>query len=108
MIKSDEIKKEIIEKTDIEEIVRNYVNLKKTGRTLTGLCPFHAEKTPSFTVTPDKGMFYCFGCHKGGDVFNFVMEMEKLTFPEAIQFLAQKAGINLEPENYESVSDSRF
>ncbi|MCL2706272.1 MAG: DNA primase, partial [Spirochaetaceae bacterium] len=109
MIISDEVKKEIIEKTDIEEIVSSYVNLKKNGRSLKGLCPFHTEKTPSFTVTPDKGMFYCYGCHKGGDIFSFVMEIEKLTFPEAIQFLAKKAGINLEKEEYEPISEeSKF
>ena len=107
MFISDEVKKEIVEKTDIEEIVSNYVNLKKNGRTLKGLCPFHTEKTPSFTVTPDKGMFYCYGCQKGGDIFNFVMEIEKLTFPEALQFLAQKAGINLEPEEYKAVSEEQ-
>ena len=109
MFISDEIKEKILEKTDIEEIVSGYVTLKKNGRYLTGLCPFHTEKTPSFTVTPDKGMFYCYGCHKGGNVLNFVMEMEKFTFPEAIQFLAQKAGINLEPENSEEISEeNRF
>ncbi|MCL2480922.1 MAG: DNA primase [Spirochaetaceae bacterium] len=104
MFISDEVKKEIIEKTNIEEIIGNYVNLKKNGRTLKGLCPFHSEKTPSFTVTPDKGMFYCYGCHKGGDIFSFVMEMEKFTFPEAMQFLAQKAGINIEQVESEAVS----
>ncbi|MCL2793497.1 MAG: DNA primase [Spirochaetaceae bacterium] len=109
MFVSDETINEIIEKIDIEEIIGNYVNLKKTGRTLKGLCPFHAEKTPSFTVTPDKRMFYCYGCQKGGNIFNFVMEIEKFTFPEALQFLAQKAGINLEPEAQEDVSEeSKF
>jgi len=101
---SDEIKREIIEKTDFEEIASNYVTLKRNGRTLKGLCPFHTEKTPSFTVTPDKGLFYCYGCHKGGDLFSFVMEMEKLNFPEAIQYLAQKAGIKLEEKEYDASS----
>ncbi|MCL2294133.1 MAG: DNA primase [Spirochaetes bacterium] len=108
---SDEVKKEIIEKVCIEEIVSSYVNLKRTGRSLKGLCPFHAEKTPSFNVTPDKGTFYCFGCQKGGDVITFVMEIEKLTYPEALQFLAQKAGINLDFEESESAfasEESKF
>jgi len=102
---SDEVIKEIIERADIEEIVSSYVSLKKTGRTLKGLCPFHTEKTPSFTVTPDKRMFYCYGCQKGGNVITFVMETEKFTYPEALQFLAQKVGINLEAAEYEGISE---
>ena len=106
---SDEVIKEIIERADIEEIVSSYVSLKKTGRTLKGLCPFHTEKTPSFTVTPDKRMFYCYGCQKGGNVITFVMETEKFTYPEALQFLAQKVGINLEAAEYEGISEeSKF
>lgn len=105
MFISDEIKREIAEKIDIEELVGSYVNLKRRGRNLTGLCPFHTEKTPSFTVTPDKGMFYCYGCNKGGDVFSFIMEIEKLTFPEAVEFLAAKAGINIEMADQEGLSE---
>ena len=100
----EDIINEIAEKTDIEEIVGSYVSLKRKGKNLTGLCPFHTEKTPSFTVTPEKGMFYCYGCHKGGNAFSFIMEMEKLTFPEAVQYLAQKAGINLEATDHEGLS----
>lgn len=100
----EDIIQEIADKTDMEDIVGSYVNLKKTGRNLTGLCPFHTEKTPSFTVTPDKGMFYCYGCRKGGNIFNFIMEIEKLTFPEAVQFLADKAGVRLDLSADEGVS----
>ena len=74
-------------------MVGDYVRLKKTGKDFSGLCPFHQEKTPSFTVSPLKQIFYCFGCGKGGDVFNFVMEMEKSPFPEAVRTVAEKCGI---------------
>ncbi|MCP5515237.1 MAG: DNA primase [Spirochaetales bacterium] len=100
----EEIINEIADKTDIGDIIGSYITLKRTGRNLTGLCPFHTEKTPSFSVTPEKGMFYCFGCQKSGNVFSFIMEMEKLTFPEAVQYLAQKAGISLDIEDRESAS----
>jgi len=70
-----------------------YVRLKKTGKDFSGLCPFHQEKTPSFTVSPMKQIFYCFGCGKGGDVYNFVMDMEKCEFPEAVKVVAEKCGI---------------
>ena len=88
--------REISERIDIEDIIGSYVSLKKAGRYYKGLCPFHSEKTPSFTVTPDKGMYFCFSCKKGGNVFNFLMEMEHMTFPEAVEFLAGKAGIDIE------------
>ncbi len=104
MFISEEIINEIAEKTDIEEVIGRYVTLKRKGRNLTGLCPFHTEKTPSFTVTPDKGMFYCYGCHKGGNVFNFLMEVEKLTFPEAVRYLAEKAGISIDSSDQEGMS----
>ncbi len=91
----EEVIKDIGDKTDIEDIIGGYVSLKRAGRYLKGLCPFHSEKTPSFTVTPDKGMYYCYGCHKGGNVFSFLMEIEKMTFPESVEYLAVKAGIDL-------------
>src|ERR1700740_376713 len=75
--------------------VREYGRLKKTGKDFSGLCPFHQEKSPSFTVSPIKQIFYCFGCGKGGDVFNFVMEMEKCEFPEAVKLVAEKCGISI-------------
>ena len=75
------------------EIISEYVPLKKRGGSFWGCCPFHGEKTPSFSVTPDKNFFYCYGCHVGGDVFTFVMKMENCTFPEALKLLANKLGI---------------
>jgi DNA primase len=81
------------QQADIVRVVGEYVRLKKTGKDYSGLCPFHQEKTPSFTVSPLKQIFYCFGCGKGGDVFNFVMDLEKSTFPEAVRTVAEKCGI---------------
>ena len=86
----------IRENTDIVEVISNYITLKKSGRNFKALCPFHSEKTPSFTVTPEKGIFHCFGCGAGGDAISFVMKMENTGFPEAAVLLAKKAGINLE------------
>lgn len=77
-------------------IVSEYVQLTKRGDRYWGLCPFHTEKSPSFTVSPDRGGYYCFGCQKGGSVFNFVMEMEKIPFPEAVRFIAEKSGMRIE------------
>jgi DNA primase len=81
------------QQADIVRVVGEYVRLKKTGKDFNGLCPFHQEKTPSFTVSPIKQIFYCFGCGKGGDVYNFVMGMEKCEFPEAVKVVAEKCGI---------------
>jgi DNA primase len=81
------------QQADIIRVVGEYVRLKKTGKDFSGLCPFHQEKTPSFTVSPLKQIFYCFGCGKGGDVFNFVMEIDKSPFPEAVRTVAEKCGI---------------
>ncbi|MBI5755057.1 DNA primase [Candidatus Peregrinibacteria bacterium] len=80
----------------IEDVVGSYVSLKKSGSHFKALCPFHNEKTPSFVVSPDKGIAYCFGCHKGGDIFTFVQEMERVDFKEAFTILADRAGISLE------------
>lgn len=87
---------EIRERTDIVELINGYTPLKKTGRSFKGLCPFHQEKTPSFVVFPDSQNFHCFGCGKGGDLFTFFMEIEKLDFREALRELAAKAGVSLE------------
>ena len=81
------------QQADIVRVVGEYVRLKKSGQNYTGLCPFHGEKTPSFAVHPVKQIFHCFGCGKGGDVFTFVMEMEKCPFPEAVRTVAEKCGI---------------
>src|SRR5271156_1039867 len=81
------------QQADIVRVVGEYVRLKKSGQNFTGLCPFHAEKSPSFAVHPTKQIYHCFGCQVGGDVFKFVMEMEKVAFPEAIRIVAEKCGI---------------
>src|SRR5215471_14783605 len=81
------------QQADIVRVIGDYVRLKKSGQNFTGLCPFHGEKTPSFAVHPVKQIFHCFGCGKGGDVFTFVMEMEKVPFPEAVRIVAEKCGI---------------
>ena len=75
---------EIRDRTDLVALVSEYVTLKKAGRNYLGLCPFHQEKTPSFTVSPEKQMFYCFGCGEGGNGFDFLMKASHMTFPEAV------------------------
>ena len=89
---------ELLHKNDIVSVVSNYVELKPKGRKLWACCPLHGEKTPSFSVSPDKQLFYCFGCHAGGTVIQFVMDMERLTFYEAVQQLAARAGMELPNE----------
>jgi DNA primase len=81
------------QQADIVRVVGEYVRLKKAGKNFSGLCPFHQEKTPSFSVSPGKQMYYCFGCHEGGDVFKFVMALERCEFPEAVRTVAEKCGI---------------
>ena len=83
--------------TDLVEVASDHVKLKKRGRKYEGLCPFHEEKTPSFSIDPEKGLFYCFGCHAGGDSIKFVMELERLSFPEAVERLARQFGVHLPP-----------
>jgi DNA primase len=90
-----EAKEEVRNAIDIAQVVGERVTLRRAGRTWKGLCPFHAEKTPSFTVNPERQIWHCFGCNRGGDVFSFLMEMDKVTFPEALQSLAERAGIDL-------------
>ncbi len=94
---------ELIAQNPIEEVVGQYVSLKRSGANLFGLCPFHGEKTASFSVAPDKGIYYCFGCHKGGGVVNFMMEVEGLSYPDAVRYLAKRAGMEVpEDEQYQS------
>ena len=81
---------------DIYDVVAQYVDLKKRGRNFFGLCPFHSEKTPSFSVAPDKQIYHCFGCGAGGNVFSFIVEHEKISFIEAVQQLGQKYGIEVD------------
>ena len=86
---------EIRERCDLVDIVSRYVTLKKSGNRLKGLCPFHNEKTPSFSVNPDEMYWKCFGCGEGGDVFKFVEKAEGFSFPEAVEHLAKIAGVEL-------------
>jgi len=91
---------EVRQRADIVEIIGAHVRLKRAGRNFVGLCPFHQEKTPSFSVNAERGFFHCFGCNTGGSVFNFIMKMEGLTFPEAVRSLAQRYGIDLPEDDY--------
>ncbi|MDH3574656.1 MAG: CHC2 zinc finger domain-containing protein, partial [Desulfobacteraceae bacterium] len=86
---------EIKNAADIVEVVSESVLLKKTGKNYVGLCPFHSEKTPSFTVSPQKQIFYCFGCAAGGNVFSFIMKRDGISFPEAARILSRQYGINI-------------
>lgn len=86
---------ELVARSDIADVVSSYVHLTKKGGNLWGLCPFHSEKTPSFSVSPDKQIYHCFGCGKGGGVISFIMEMENLSFPDAVRLLAQRAGLEV-------------
>lgn len=95
---SDDFKREISEKNDLGEIAARYMTLKRSGRMLQGLCPFHSEKTPSFYIYTDSNSFYCFGCQKGGDVITFIEQVENLDFMEAVKFLADRAGMTM-PED---------
>ena len=90
---------ELNHRNPIEDVVGQYVALTRKGSNLFGLCPFHGEKTPSFSVNPEKGIYYCFGCHKGGGVVNFIMEIENLSYPDAVRFLAKRAGIEVPEDN---------
>ncbi len=94
---------ELVARNPIEDVVGQYVSLKRSGANMFGLCPFHGEKTASFSVAPDKGIYYCFGCHKGGGVINFMMELEGLSYPDAVRSLAKRAGMEVpEDEQYQS------
>lgn len=90
-----ELLKRIIAANDIVDVVRDYLPLKMHGANWTCLCPFHLEKSPSFQVNPHRQIFHCFGCHKGGDVFRFLMEYEKIDFHQAVEKLAKRGGIDL-------------
>ncbi len=99
---------QIKDKIDIVELVRQYVpNLKRAGKLYKACCPFHHEKTPSFTCSSEKGLYYCFGCQEGGNIFNFVMKMENLSFREALEKLADMAGVELEPAKLLTAEEQR-
>lgn len=97
---SDELIEEVRSRNDIVDVVSQYVRLSKKGSTYFGLCPFHNEKTGSFSVSPNKQMYYCFGCHAGGNVFTFLMQYENYTFGEAMEALAERAGVDLPKQEY--------
>ena len=99
---SDSTINEIKYRNDIESVISQYVSLKRRGKNLVGLCPFHNEKTPSFTVYPENGSFYCFGCGAGGDVFTFVKLIENLDYIDAVKQLAEKSGVHIEENNYDN------
>ena len=96
---------EILLRTDIQTLIGGYVSLKRAGSNLKGLCPFHSEKSPSFTVYPQNNSFYCFGCGAGGDQISFVMRIERLDYPDAIQFLAKRAGVTVVDDNQSKYSN---
>ena len=100
MYYSDEIVEEVRMKNDIVDVISDYVKLQKKGSSYFGLCPFHNEKSPSFSVSPGKQMYYCFGCGAGGNVFTFIMEYENYTFVEALKHLAERAGVTLPEAEY--------
>ena len=97
---SDDIIEEVRMKNDIVDVISQYVKLTRKGSSYFGLCPFHNEKTPSFSVTPSKQMYYCFGCGAGGNVYNFIMEYENYSFGEALSHLADRAGVELPKIEY--------
>jgi DNA primase len=101
----DDIIEQVREASDILEVISSYLPLKRKGRNWWGKCPFHTEKTPSFSVSPDKQIYHCFGCHKGGSVFSFIIEYEKIPFPDALKLLAERAHITLPDRSYKR--DSR-
>jgi DNA primase len=103
-----EVRDRVREATDIVEVVGQYVNLKRSGRNLKGLCPFHAEKSPSFMVHPERQMYHCFGCHKGGDVFSFLMEHDGVSFMEAMRALGERAGIPVEVRTEGGANDALY
>ena len=101
MALSDAFLQDLKMKTDINDIISSYVSLKRRGNTSVGLCPFHNEKTPSFTVYEDTQSFYCFGCGAGGDAIGFIKRIENLDYIDAVKALAQRAGIQMPDEGYD-------
>jgi len=102
----DEIIQQVLDRVDIVDLIGRHLSLKKSGRNYLGLCPFHGEKTPSFNVNPDRRSFYCFGCQKGGSAFTFLMEMENLTFPEAVRTLGCECGVDIPERDGPRPSDT--
>lgn len=106
LISKDTIE-EILARTDIEPLISSYISLKRAGDTYKGLCPFHSEKSPSFTVYPRTASFYCFGCGIGGDAVTFIKQMEHLDYPDALQFLAKRAGITIVDDDNKYVREEK-
>ncbi|MBQ2676998.1 MAG: DNA primase [Clostridia bacterium] len=102
---SDEFLSEIRYRNRIEDVISSYVNLKRTGNTMKGLCPFHNEKTPSFTVYPENGSYYCFGCQNGGDVITFIRNAENLDYIEAVKYLADRSGMSMPESGYDDSAE---
>ncbi|TLS68518.1 DNA primase [Mariprofundus erugo] len=96
---------EVLARSDLVELIQRHVELKRSGSNLMGLCPFHHEKSPSFSVSPDRQLYYCFGCGKGGGAFQFLMEHDGYSFPEAVEYLADKAGLELPRDTHASHTD---
>lgn len=107
MFYPEDIVEEVRTKNDIVDIVSGYVKLQKKGSNYFGLCPFHNEKSPSFSVSPSKQMYYCFGCGAGGNAITFLMEYENYSFPEALQVLADRAGVELPKEEMTKEAGAR-
>ena len=103
----DELIEEVRTRNDIVDVISDYVRLQKKGSSYFGLCPFHNEKSPSFSVSRQKQMYYCFGCGAGGNVFTFLMEYENFSFMEAVKFLADRAGIALPEAEYSKEAKQR-
>ncbi len=104
---TDGFVEQVRDSNDIIEVVSQYVRLEQQGKNFVGLCPFHQEDTPSFTVSPTQQLYYCFGCQAGGDIFNFIMEIEGLEFREALEFLAERAGLDMPSDSQSSESQRR-
>jgi DNA primase len=107
MAEAGSFAEKVKQQADIVRVIGEYLRLRKTGQNFTGLCPFHQEKTPSFSVHPVKQMYYCFGCHEGGDVFKFVMQMDRCEFPEAVRTVAEKCGIPISRATERSPEERR-
>ena len=107
MYYSEELIEEVRSRNDIVDVISGYVRLQKKGSSYFGLCPFHNEKSPSFSVSRQKQMYYCFGCGAGGNVFTFLMEYENFSFVEAMKYLADRAGIELPEQEYSKEAKER-
>jgi DNA primase len=107
MAEAGSFAEKVKQQADIVRVIGEYVRLRKTGQNFTGLCPFHQEKTPSFSVHPVKQMYYCFGCHEGGDVFKFVMQIDRCEFPDAVRTVAEKSGIAIPRSGERSPEERR-